>query len=118
MAVTSLTVTRAFTPLPTTRAFHRAAPLFADDMKTGTVKWFNSQKGYGFIVPTDGTSDVFVHQTAIVADGFRSLADGEEVEFKVIEDPNGKIKAVDVTGPEGEPVKGAPFQARDEYDGY
>ncbi|GMH47925.1 hypothetical protein TrRE_jg12630 [Triparma retinervis] len=119
MALIALPASKAFTPLPAARAFHRAIPLMSEDMKTGTVKWFNSQKGFGFIIPTDGSSDVFVHQTSIVADGFRSLADGEEVEFKVIEDNDGKTKAVDVTGPGGEPVKGAPFQPRDDYnDGY
>ena len=121
MALMSLPVTRAFAPAPTSRAFHRGLPVLMSetDIKTGTVKWFNSQKGFGFIVPTDGSSDVFVHQTSIVADGFRSLADGEEVEFKVIEDQSGKTKAIDVTGPGGENVKGAPFQPRDDYnDGY
>ena len=83
-------------------------------IKKGSVKWFNTQKGFGFIVPEDGTSDVFVHQTAINCEGFRSLADGETVEFKVIEDDNGRIKAVDVTGPDGAEVQGAPFQSRDE----
>ena len=93
------------------RAIHRSTALMmsTDELKTGTVKWFNVRKGFGFIVPTDGSSDVFVHQTAIIADGFRSLADGEDVEFKVIQDDSGRLKAVDVTGPEGNSVKGAPF---------
>ncbi len=77
--------------------------------RTGTVKWFNTEKGFGFIVPDDGESDIFVHQTAIVTDGFRSLADGESVEFLTVSDPKtGKIKAADVTGPGGVNVQGAP----------
>ena len=50
-------------------------------MAQGTVKWFNANKGYGFIVPDDGTADLFVHQTAIRADGYRSLQDNQRVEF-------------------------------------
>ena len=50
-------------------------------MPTGTVKWFNDDKGYGFITPADGTKDLFVHQTDIVSDGFRSLAEGANVSF-------------------------------------
>ena len=46
---------------------------------TGTCKWWNTQKGYGFITPSDGSSEVFVHQTAIQSDGFRSLAEGKIV---------------------------------------
>ena len=57
-------------------------------MDTGTVKWFNDAKGYGFISREDG-KDVFVHHTAIVADGFRSLAEGEKVEFEVVQGPKG-----------------------------
>jgi cold shock protein len=49
----------------------------------GTVKWFNADKGYGFIVPDEGTPDVFVHQTAIEADGYRSLQDSQRVEYTV-----------------------------------
>ena len=52
-------------------------------MKSGTCKWFNSEKGYGFVSPDDGSEDVFVHQSVIKAQGFRSLAEGEPVEFEV-----------------------------------
>jgi len=51
-------------------------------MKKGTVKWFNETKGFGFITPTDGTSDVFVHYSAIQGKGFRNLQQGQSVEFE------------------------------------
>jgi cold shock protein len=50
-------------------------------MPQGTVKWFNADKGYGFIAPDDGTADVFVHHTAIQVDGFRTLQENQRVEF-------------------------------------
>jgi CspA family cold shock protein len=56
---------------------------------TGTVKWFNDAKGYGFITPDDGSKDCFVHHTAIKADGFRSLAEGDKVEFDIVEGQKG-----------------------------
>ncbi|HVZ85427.1 MAG TPA: cold-shock protein [Polyangia bacterium] len=57
-------------------------------MATGKVKWFNDAKGFGFIVRDNGP-DLFVHHTAIIADGFRSLAEGQEVEFDITEGPKG-----------------------------
>ena len=65
----------------------------------------------GAIAPAAGGDDLFVHQSAISAPGFRSLMEGEEVEFKVLED-RGKMKAIDVTGPKGEFVQGAPRNNR------
>ena len=53
-------------------------------MANGTVKWFNTTKGYGFIMPQDGSKDVFVHITAVQAAGLRGLNEGQEVEFEVI----------------------------------
>jgi len=76
----------------------------------GTVKWFNVEKGFGFIAPKDGegvTEDLFVHQSAIHSNGFRSLMEGEDVEFKMVEE-GGKMKATDVSGPNGDFVQGAP----------
>ncbi|MBI4375821.1 MAG: cold shock domain-containing protein [Elusimicrobia bacterium] len=55
----------------------------------GRVKWFNDQKGYGFITPEDGSSDVFVHHTAIQGEGFRSLAENQAVEFEVMQSDKG-----------------------------
>lgn len=76
--------------------------------ESGKCKFFDTTKGFGFIVPNNGGEDVFVHQTAIHADGFRSLADGEDLEFEVrIDENTGKRVASNVTGPEGAYVKGA-----------
>ena len=58
-------------------------------MASGTVKWFNDAKGYGFIAPADGGKDVFVHYTAVSGEGFKTLAEGAQVEFEVEEGPKG-----------------------------
>jgi CspA family cold shock protein len=60
---------------------------------TGVVKWFNDQKGFGFITQTNGGGDVFVHHTAIVSEGFRSLAEGDKVEFEVTAGKKGPAAA-------------------------
>ncbi len=65
------------------------------DKEQGTVKWFNDSKGYGFIQRASG-DDVFVHHSAIQAEGFKSLAEGEAVEFEVTKGPKG-LQAANVT---------------------
>ncbi len=63
--------------------------------KKGTVKWFNESKGYGFITPDDGGKDLFVHHTNIIGEGFKTLAEGQKVEFNVGRGPKGE-NATDV----------------------
>ena len=58
-------------------------------MATGTVKWFNNDKGYGFITQDDGGTDVFVHHSAISGEGYKSLAEGTRVEYEVEDGPKG-----------------------------
>lgn len=65
-------------------------------MATGTVKWFNDSKGYGFITPEDGTKDLFVHHSNIEGDGFKSLAEGASVSFEARAGAKGP-EAVNVT---------------------
>eukprot|EP00607_Mallomonas_marina_P001044 CAMPEP_0182427234 /NCGR_PEP_ID=MMETSP1167-20130531/16124_1 /TAXON_ID=2988 /ORGANISM="Mallomonas Sp, Strain CCMP3275" /LENGTH=92 /DNA_ID=CAMNT_0024609325 /DNA_START=159 /DNA_END=437 /DNA_ORIENTATION=- len=87
---------------------------------TGKVKFFDPTKGFGFIVADDGSGDIFVHQSAIYAPGFRSLAEGEEVEFdiEVNESKGGKKFATNVTGPNGSYVQGSVRVENDYNDRY
>ena len=65
-------------------------------MSVGTVKWFNSTKGYGFIEPEDGGADVFVHITAVQASGMDGLEEGQKLSFDLEEAKNGKTNAVNL----------------------
>ncbi|MFQ5763387.1 MAG: cold-shock protein [Rhodospirillales bacterium] len=62
-------------------------------MPTGTVKWFNPAKGYGFIEPNDGSKDAFVHISAVERAGLATLNDGQKVEYELVEGQNGKTSA-------------------------
>lgn len=59
-------------------------------MPTGTVKWFNDAKGYGFITPDDGGEDLFAHFSAIQMSGFKTLKEGQKVSFEIVQGPKGK----------------------------
>uniref|UniRef100_A0A3B5YZG7 Uncharacterized protein n=1 Tax=Triticum aestivum TaxID=4565 RepID=A0A3B5YZG7_WHEAT len=72
----------------------------------GTVKWFNVTKGFGFISPDDGGEDLFVHQSSIKSDGYRSLNENDAVEFEIITGDDGRTKANDVTAPGGGALSG------------
>ncbi len=69
------------------------------DRVTGTVKWFNTSKGYGFISNDNGSEDVFVHFSSIVSDGYKSLTEGQKVTFDTETDPKNskKLRAVNVS---------------------
>jgi cold shock CspA family protein len=113
-----LSIGSAFVP-----AYSSARTLMRTKMEmkeTGKVKFFDSKKGFGFITPNNGGDDIFVHQTAIHSRGFRSLAEGEDVEYEVGEDEKkkGKKFAVNVTGPNGGFVQGAPKPDRDMMNNY
>jgi cold shock CspA family protein len=121
LVLSSFSATTAFAP-NAAAAFRPRTSLLAggapEGIQKGTVKWFNTMKGFGFIQPEDGSTDVFVHQSSIKMEGFRSLADGESVEYQVEIDDSGRKKASSVTGPNGADVQGAPFQPQNDYDRY
>ncbi|KAL5729287.1 hypothetical protein ACHQM5_002261 [Ranunculus cassubicifolius] len=73
---------------------------------TGVTKWFSTARGFGFITPDSGVEELFVHQSSIKAEGYRSLAEGEEVEFEVGSGEDGRKMAINVTGPGGSFVRG------------
>mmetsp|Transcript_21731 Transcript_21731/g.25879 ORF Transcript_21731/g.25879 Transcript_21731/m.25879 type:complete len:126 (-) Transcript_21731:196-573(-) len=116
LLISALALSSAFVQPSTTFLKYGALRMSEEEagaaVQTGTVKWFSTEKGFGFIVPDDGSPDVFVHQTSIKAEGFRSLADGESVEFDTETDPStGKTKASIVTGPGNTNVQGQAFEA-------
>jgi len=78
-------------------------------MSRGTIKWFNEAKGFGFILPDGGGKDIFVHYSGIVMKGFKTLAEGERVEYEMETGPDGKLQASNVRkeGPTGN-EKGRP----------
>lgn len=86
-------------------------PVATGPRMSGVVKWFNPTKGFGFITPDNPGLDVFVHQSEIQLPGFRSLAQGEPVEYQLYDGQKGP-KALKVTGPQGSQVKGAPRQTK------
>jgi cold shock protein len=86
VATPALCVTCLQTPAKTQRDFKLKE--YSNTMETGTVKWFNDAKGYGFISRQNG-EDVFVHFSAIQANGFRSLQEGQQVQFDVVKGPKG-----------------------------
>jgi CspA family cold shock protein len=69
-------------------------------MPTGTVKWFNENKGWGFIVPDEGGDDVFVHYSAIETEGFKTLKEGQKIDYELKLGKNGKYQADNVKMPE------------------
>jgi len=83
------------------------APEKKRNLYTGRCKWFNARRGYGFIEMDDGSDDVFVHQSELYCRGFRTLAEGEKLEFNVE-----GTKAINVTGPNGDYCRGTPRPSR------
>ena len=81
-------------------------------MATGTVKWFNNAKGYGFILPDGGGTDLFAHYSAITMSGYKTLRAGQMVEFEVQDGPKG-LHAVNIRAMGAPP--GEPLEPRDEF---
>lgn len=65
-------------------------------MATGTVKWFNDAKGFGFITPDEGGDDVFAHFSAIAMQGFKTLKEGQKVQYDLVDGPKGKKQAANI----------------------
>jgi CspA family cold shock protein len=80
---------RAYGQQPGPRSRVARRPKGGHHMTQGTVKWFNADKGFGFIAPDDGTADIFVHQSVIDSDGYRTLEEDQKVEFTSVRGPKG-----------------------------
>jgi len=92
----------------------------SDAKISGSVKWFSNKKGFGFITPDEGsaiTDDIFVHQSVITSEGYRTLDEGWNVEFTLGKDEDGKVKAENVTAPGGGPCTGPRSARRRGRDG-
>lgn len=85
-------------------------------MPTGTVKWFNEMKGYGFIQPDEGGSDAFVHITAVERGGMRTLRENQRVAYDLEQDNRGKTSAVNLRSVDEADQSGQPEQSADEPD--
>lgn len=85
-------------------------------MPTGTVKWFNEMKGYGFIQPDEGGSDAFVHITAVERGGMRTLRENQRVAYDLEQDNRGKTSAVNLRSVDEADQSGQPEQSGDEPD--
>lgn len=83
-------LTRGIPPHPLVKVYYSSYKEDIMSKKRGTVKWFNDSKGFGFITPEEGGKDLFVHHTNIVSEGFRSLSEGQQVEFEVGQGPKGE----------------------------
>ena len=77
-----------------TRLYYLGLRIWEGRMLTGTVKWFNNKKGFGFILPAGGGEDVFVHFSVIEGDGFKTLAEGQGVEYELMDSDKGMRAAV------------------------
>ncbi len=88
-------------------------------MATGTVKWFNDAKGFGFITLEDGGKDCFVHHSAIQSEGFRTLAEGERVEFDLVQGAKGPAggKRASPSGADDSPTPAGSLRCRSRLDG-
>jgi CspA family cold shock protein len=75
----------------------------SDEVQTGTVKWFNNAKGFGFILPNEGDKDVFAHYSAIAMEGYKTLKAGQQVQFQTEDGPKG-LHALNIKAAEAEPA--------------